>query len=142
MLKADPRLIEKQIMLLGERADDFEFLVQKLQWMISIKDPCCSLFLVVIPHACQVSPSYLDRTKKLGALFSDESLVCQERYPFVQGLQERLKDCVVINPLRLFQEREKSGLELYWPNDIHLNPNGNRVLADYVAKSLPVGRRN
>jgi len=136
MLKADPRLIEKQILLLEERAKDFEFLVHKLHWMESIKDPRCPFLLLVIPHACQVSTRYLERTRKLGALFNDEILVCQEQYPFVQHLQKELKNCIVINPLRLFREKEESGLELYWPNDIHLNPNGNTVLADYVASTV------
>ena len=135
-LKADPRLIEKEILLLDDRIKDFDFLVNKLQWLSSIKGPACTLYLLVIPHSCQVSQSYLDRTKRLGAKFENETLVQQEDCPFVQQLRHRVKDAVVIDPLRVFKEAERSGVPLYWPNDIHLNPNGNEVLANYVSAVL------
>lgn len=135
-LRADPRLIEKEVLLLDDRVKDFDFLVKKLQWLASIKAPTCTLYLLVIPHSCQVNQTYLDRTKRLGAKFENQTLVEQNDYPFVQQLRQRVKDAVVIDPLRVFKDAEKSGIPLYWPNDIHLNPNGNEVLANYVSAVL------
>ena len=135
-LIADPRLIEKEILLLDDRIQDFDFLVKKLQWIASIKAPACTLYLLVIPHSCQVSQAYLDRTKRLGAKFENQAGVEQNEYPFVQQLRQRVKDAIVINPLRVFKDAERSGIPLYWPNDIHLNPNGNEVLANYIAAIL------
>lgn len=135
-LRADPRLVEKEILLLDDRVSDFDFLVNKLQGLASIKDPDCILYLLLIPHSCQVSQVYLDRTKKLGAEFKDESLIQQDDYPFIQKLRERVKGATIIDPLRTFKKVERSGVPLYLPNDIHLNPNGNEVLANYVSAVL------
>ena len=135
-LRADPRLVGKEILVLGDRTSDFDFLVSKLQWLNSIKEPSCTLYLLVIPHACQVSQAYLDRTKKLGAVFENESVIRQDEYPFVQKLRQRVKGAMILDPLRAFKEMERSGTFLYMPNDIHLNSNGNEVLASYVSAVL------
>jgi hypothetical protein len=136
MLKADPELIEKQILLIGERARDFDYLVRKLQWLASIKDPQCPFYLLVIPHACQVNKAYLERTRRLGGIFRNETLVERDNYPFVHRLQEELTGCIVINPLPVFKDSEKVGIPLFWTNDVHLNPNGNEVLASYLSPIL------
>jgi hypothetical protein len=135
-LRADPRLVEKEILLLEDRISDFNFLVNKLQWLSSIMGPDCTLYLLVIPHSCQVSQAYLERTKRLGAKFENEILIQQTDYPFVQQLRQRVKEAVIIDPLKEFQKVEKSGVPLYLANDIHLNPNGNEVLANYVSAVL------
>ncbi|MFN8008447.1 MAG: hypothetical protein U0V70_15780 [Terriglobia bacterium] len=138
LLRADSRLIEKQILLLDDRVGDFNFLVKKLEWLSTIKGPHCTLYLLVIPHACQVSQAYFARTRILGAEFEYPNLIEQVEYPFVQHLRQRMKEARVINPLHIFREAEKSGTALFWPNDIHLNPNGNEVLAKYVESELVI----
>jgi hypothetical protein len=141
MLKADPQLIEKQILLIGERTRDFDYLVKKIQWLVSIKDPHCPFYVLVIPHACQVSKAYRERTKRLGGVFRNETLVEQDNYPFVHLLQDELTGCVILNPLPVFKDKEEAGIPLYWTNDVHLNPNGNEVLASYLSRILAGGSR-
>ena len=122
--------------MLDDRRKDFDFLIDRLQWIASIKGAECMLYLLVIPHSCQVSRVYLERTKQLGAVFENESLVQQDDYPFVQQLRDRAKDAVVIDPMGVFKEAEKSGVSLYLTNDIHLTPKGNEVLSQYVTAVL------
>ncbi len=138
MLTADPRIIEKQVLLLEERERDFVVLVKKLRAILALKRPDCPCFLLVIPHASQVSPVNLERTTQLKGVFLHPELIQQEEYPFVIRLREAFKDCILINPLKRFQNQATLGIALYWSNDIHLNPNGNEVLAEIVAEALAV----
>jgi hypothetical protein len=135
-LRADPALIEKQILLLNERREDFETLVKRLRFVLSLRAKGCSCILLVLPHPSQVHRRYLERTKRLGGAFHYEDLITREDYPFVQRLRAECRDCLVVNPLSLFQEKEGAGIQLYWVNDIHLNPNGNELLAEYLSTAI------
>lgn len=135
-LKADPHLIEKQIRVMEERRQDFSYLMIKLHAVLSTKDESCPCYLLVIPHASQISPRYLERTKRLGGLFRYEAEIFKTDYPFVNLLQAEFKNCVLLNPLGLFQQKEESGVRIYRTNDIHLSPQGNTILAEYVGEAL------
>jgi hypothetical protein len=136
-LKADPALIEKQILLLDERRKDFDTLVKKLRFVLSLRAKSCPCILLVLPHPSQAHRRYLERTKRLGGIFHHAELISQPDYPFVHRLREEFPDCVVVNPLSLFQKKEDAGIQLYWVNDIHLNPNGNELLAEYLSEAIP-----
>ena len=135
-LRADPALIEKQILLLDERRRDFDTLVKKLRVVLSLRAKGCPCILLVLPHPSQVHRRYLERTKRLGGIFHHEELISQPDYSFVHRLREEFPDCVVLNPLPLFQKKEDAGIQLYWVNDIHLNPNGNELLAEYLLEAI------
>jgi hypothetical protein len=136
ILKADPRLIEKQVLLLEERKKDFSTLVTRLKYVLSQRAADCSCYLLVLPHASQVSKAYLDRSKRLGAIFDHEDLILSPDSVFVRELRRAFPECVTLDPLKLFQSKEQEGIPLFWPNDIHLNPNGNKILAEYLAGIL------
>ena len=136
MLKADPRIIEKQVLLLEERKKDFFRLVKYLEYLISFRDTNCSCYFLVLPHASQVSREYQERSKRLGALFEHGDSILRSESFFAQQLQEAFPHCMIIDPLKVFQSKEQQGISLFWPNDIHLNPNGNEILAEYLANIL------
>ncbi|MEW5974766.1 MAG: hypothetical protein AB1898_03055 [Acidobacteriota bacterium] len=135
-LKADSQLIEKQVRLLADRKADFELMVNGLRLLLSQKDTDCRCVLLVIPHASQINRYYLERAKALGAVFEDEQAMLNNEGAFTTELRRRLPSCRIVDPLEPFRRAESTGIRLYWTNDIHLNPNGNELLADILSEVI------
>ena len=58
--------IETVIMVKSNRKEDFQFLLVKLEELLSCCEPkTCEAYLLIIPHACQVDSRYLEKMSRL-----------------------------------------------------------------------------
>jgi hypothetical protein len=136
---ADDKLIENSIRLKGSRIDDFKLLLSKLEEIFTFLPASCKKYIVLIPHASQIDLEYLNRTIEIRANFSDTDKILEEEYPFARKIKEVFPEIRVLNPLALFKNAEANGIKVYYANDGHLNNNGQRLLADFLAKYLKNG---
>jgi len=133
LLNADNKFLSKSIFIY----DDYSFRFKKYQEYIEQIEILCEarnipLILLIIPTACQVTKLYQSRDEQLGAIFKN-SAVQDTLYPFLHQLRNTCGSrATILNPLPIFQEQEKSGNALYYENDIHLNPMGQKILADFL----------
>lgn len=139
-LAAEPSLLEDQILVRGERARDYGRLVSELRQLRALcRAHRSPLLLVVIPHACQVSPVYLDRMHRLGARFGHPEQIAELDYPFLSGLRAALEgepDVEFVDMLPDLQQAESRGETVYFQNDGHLNARGQQLVADRLAPVL------
>lgn len=131
---ADDKLVENSILLKGSRKNDFKLLSSKLAKIFKLSPVYCKNYILVIPHASQINSVYLNRTIKIGAKFSERDKLFEEEYPFIKKINELFPETIVLNPLVLFRNAEANGVKVYFANDGHLNNNGQKILADFIAK--------
>ena len=142
MLKADPWILDKQILVTGDRQADYRFFLDKLGDLLSFCKPGeCRGYLLVVPHQAQVDKRYLENMEALGAKFSGVEEVLAVDYPFLSHLEDFLADnqldnIELLNPLSALRQSEQQGRVVYYQNDSHLNHHGNRVLSGYVLGEL------
>jgi hypothetical protein len=139
-LKAEPSLLDGEILLTGSRGKDFEIHARKLSKMLAhCKPGVCRSYVLVIPHCVQVAARYLDNFKRLGATFSDEVAILQNDYPYIKRLVGKLRmhnNTTVLNALPALRSLEESGRYAYLQNDPHLTAEGQQVISDVLAQQL------
>lgn len=139
-IRADASILEDQILVSGDRQRDFEVLLQHLKGLTSYcGSSSCDAYIMVVPHACQVHPRYLDHMRALGAQFRHPDRLSVERYPFVDKLQHAFADAPgihILNLLPLLQRHEQDGHVLFFNNDGHLNPEGQKIVASFLKEQL------
>ena len=139
-LRADPWILENQILAQADRAADFETLLKGLEDLRAHCDPAtCTAYLLVIPHASQVHPRYLAHMQALGAQFRQPAAVQADVYPFLTGIQRAFAETPsvhVLDPLPPLKGHEQAGRAMYFNNDGHLNLEGQAVVADFVKAQL------
>ncbi|MBP7828760.1 MAG: hypothetical protein KA248_02455 [Kiritimatiellae bacterium] len=139
-LAAEPSLLEDQVLVRGERAHDYGRLMGELRELHALcRARGSRLALLVIPHACQVHPAYLDRMRQLGARFEQPDRMPELEYPFLSGLRAAFEgeaDVEIIDALPDLQQAEARGETVYFQNDGHLNARGQRLVADRLAPLL------
>lgn len=146
LLKADPWLIEDQILVKGNRRRDYELFLRKLEKLLRLCAPgYCEAYLLVLPHPCQVDEQYLNRMKLLGARFTNQDEILSADYPFTSGLrnfqQEKgYNNAHLLNPIYALREKEGQGVGLYYQNNSHLNRAGQKVLSEYLIRELGLPR--
>jgi len=142
MLEADPWILDKQILVRGDRGADYRFFLDKLRELLSFCKPEeCQGYLLVIPHQAQVDKHYLENMEALGAKFSATEEILSVDYPFLTRLRDflvhnHLENIELLNPLPALRQSERQGRVVYYQNDSHLNHQGNRVLASFLLDEL------
>jgi hypothetical protein len=135
-LRADPWLLDKQIMVRAEREKDFKVFLMKLKELVSYgKADQSKTYILVIPHSCQINNRYLDNTKQLGARFSSEREILKNDYPFIKKLRLAVAGepgVSVLDPLEYLRKQEAAGELMYLQNDEHLSPAGQKAIADFI----------
>jgi len=138
LTQADPNYYEKSINI----SDEYEARFSKLSENLNdIHDLCkkygIPLKVLIIPASCQVSLYYKNNLEKCGAYFEQKNTT-DTIYPFINKLTNRFKvnSIEFLNPLSMFQRADSSGHRLYYENDIHLNKEGNIVLAKFLDNKL------
>ena len=132
---ADPELLDETINLKGQRRQDFHKLIDNLRDIVDHCKPArCQAFVLVVPHKVQVSREYAHQYEVLGARFPDKSTLMNVEYPFISELRKSLADkkISVINPLDKLLKMERSGTNLYFMNDEHMNSKGQAILAQSI----------
>jgi hypothetical protein len=141
-LQAEPYLIENQVTLSGGRERDFEIWIgQVVALLRRCAPPRCAPKVLVVPHASQVAPAYLDELGAAGARFHDPTALARGGYRFLEALTEELArrglaHVEVLDALPRLAEAEAAGVDAYYRYDPHLNACGQRLLADLVAESV------
>lgn len=133
---ADDQLVGNSILLKGKRSDDFKLLISKLEEILKLLPAYSKTFIVLIPHASQINIEYLNRTIEIQAKFPDPDKIFEEEYPFANKIKALSPEIHVLNPLVLFRNAEANGMKVYYANDGHLNSNGQKILAGFIAKHL------
>jgi hypothetical protein len=136
---ADPRLLDETINLKGQRRQDFLRLVDNVRQILDLCKPTtCKPFVLVIPHKVQVSREYARQYETLGATFAEKDGLMNVDYPFVRELRRCFanKELILINPLAILQNVERSGTNLYFVNDEHMNSNGHQFLAQSLLDAI------
>jgi len=90
--------------------------------------------IVIIPHCAQVNTAYAERMEVLGAAIDKEIL--NINYPLYVSMEHDLTGVSIVNPLGKLQDEEKTGKHLYYSNDPHLTPEGQRYLGKYLIQNL------
>ena len=145
-LVAEPMLIENQITVQGNRSKDYDIFLSKLETLISYSRPEeCTVYILVIPHCCQVSNTYLANMKMLGATFTDEEKLGNDEYPFIAKMHETIKrpNFFLLNPIQLLRDKESRNIPMYYQNDDHLTQAGQETIADFVMERVfgsPISR--
>jgi hypothetical protein len=85
--------------------------------------------LIILPHCAQVASKYSEKMKGFGAVLKKSSL--DSNYTLYETMKSSLPKTVILNPLGLFQKREREQA-LYFDNDPHLNEYGQTVLAQFL----------
>lgn len=138
LLAADPFYYDKSIHISGDFKERYEVFTANVN---DISEQCkarnIDLKIVVIPASCQVNEHYQMNLQKMGAQFKNAS-INDTLYPFIDQLNSKMNinSTQVLNPLASFQKAESIGKKLYFENDIHLNKNGDSVLAQFISNNL------
>ncbi len=138
-LRAEPSLLEDSILVQGSRQQDYAVFLDKLEQLLAYcRQEVCRTYIVVIPHVCQVEEAYLTYMHQLGARFTTPAAMRLAEYPFLEGLRDRFaarRHVHVVNPLPMLRE-ERTKQAVYYPNDEHLTPSGQRALAAFLVEQL------
>jgi hypothetical protein len=140
-LRGEPALIENQVLLRGGRERDFATWIVAVAGLLARCSGECTPRLLVVPHASQVAPAYLDELLAVGARIDDPALLAAADYRFLAALREGLAQrglghVEILDALPRLRDAEAAGQATYLRYDPHLNACGQRVLADLVAESV------
>lgn len=131
---ADERSLDHSIKVKGEKESIFEEMMDDLSEMVEqTKVPTTVL---VLPHAGQVTEQYRLNLMKIGANLSED--VVSGDFPFFDKIKKELEkyaNVKVITPLFDFRSNDRSTF-LYFPNDPHLNAEGQLELYQFLKKNI------
>ncbi len=99
------------------------------EFLSSIPDSVKVSF-IAIPHCTQVNEKHQKQYKLLGAKVTSEML--QTNYTLLEEIRKEFPKVHILDPLPYFQQIMEKENSLYYSNDPHLTPFGNKVLAEYL----------
>jgi hypothetical protein len=138
-VRAEPSLVEDSILLQGRRQRDFAVFLGRLDRLLAYcQREMCRAYILVIPHVCQVDEAYLPYMRQLGARFTTPAAMRLAEYPFLAGLREHFasrSNVHILDPRGMLQEVHRHRA-VYYANDEHLNPDGQRALAAWLVQQL------
>ncbi len=138
-LRAEPSLLEDSILVQGSRGQDYGVFLEEVARLLAYcPQEACRAYILVIPHVSQVDEAYVAHMGQLGARFTSPAAMRLAEYPFLVGLRARFASWShvhVVNPLPMLRERHRLQA-VYYPNDDHLNPDGQLALAAWLAREL------
>ncbi len=139
-LSAEPLLLENQVLVTPARARDYD---REIEGLLKLRELCrksnTMLVLLVIPHAAQVAPVYMDRMMQIGATFTDPERMAAKDYPFLAGIRRAFSNdpgVVIVDPLPALKAAEGQGISVYFTNDGHLNRAGQQRVAQVLVDAI------
>ncbi len=133
--KAEPVLIENSLYLENGRDKDYAKLSEELSAILAGLPEGCKIYLLLLPHATQVSPRYMEQSKLAGSAFT-RNIAGETNYPLYDSLRKDFPSAVLLDPLAVFREADTPAAPLFYPNDPHLSPAGQRVLGNFVCGKI------
>jgi hypothetical protein len=137
-IHAHPQLLHNSLFLEGEQVNHFELWLATLKTCIAQLDKQTMVYLLILPHCGQLSKEHAAQFQQLGATIHREWYT-ESNYPFVDRLKDEVKtysNVQVLDPLVFMRAATKSGSQLYYHNDIHLNDTGQKWMANYLKQQL------
>jgi len=138
-VRAEPSLIEDSILVQGNRQHDYAIFLEKLTQLLTYCKPEeCRAYILVMPHVCQVDAAYITYMSQLGARFTTPAALSLPEYPFLVRLRERFAawpNIHIVNPLSKLREVHAQQA-VYYANDEHLSPAGQREIAALLRQQL------
>jgi hypothetical protein len=138
-VRAEPSLIEDSVLVQGNRQHDYTIFLEKLAQLLTYCQPAvCRAYILVMPHVCQVDAAYITYMSQLGARFTTPAALGLPEYPFLVRLRERFTawpNIHIVNPLSKLREVHAQQA-VYYANDEHLSPAGQREIATLVRQQL------
>lgn len=137
---AEPELVYNSAFLEGGRRADFELFVNEFTEVLDALPDSCETYLLVIPHCAQVSELYLDRMHLLGGRFPNGNEMLDWKYPLVMELDSAFQDWAgfqMLSAQPFLQDREEAGFAMYYSDDPHLNPYGQKLLGGVLSAVVP-----
>ncbi len=139
--RAQPSLVADSVLLRGQSGRIFGDYLREMDRLLKECRPSeCRVILLVVPHFSQLGPDLAENARLIGLDVPTCPEFFSQDYPFVVGLEEYLRhsrpDGVLINPMEEFRRKDVQGHRLYFQNDSHLNPIGQRLLAEIVRRQL------
>ncbi len=133
LFRAEAGLVENSIRLKEGRQQDLEKMTQRIRSMLEDLPTTCPVVIVVLPHCMQLGEPYLQRMQEIGAQVENPAAITADNYPFLQYLQEQLasEKVSVVSPLPRLKVAQQTQA-VYYENDPHLNPVGQRILGEMV----------
>lgn len=122
---------ENVICVLNEQSKSFNKLLDYIEEVKGLTPKNCTFNVLLVPHSCQVNERYVQRYKKLGAKLNDD--VLKNTY-WVDEI--RKKGIETIDLIEVLNKHEEVGIEMFYTNDIHLNPDGQRVVGKFVKSQM------
>lgn len=136
-LNADSNFVEQSVFVEGRKINEARQLTSALSALRKQLGPEVPLYVLVLPHCAQIGAFYRDNLVQIGMKNAHGDALFTENYPFVRFFaEEKLPNTFILNPLQELQKADKPGERVFFENDIHLNANGQRVLARYVRANL------
>jgi hypothetical protein len=138
-VRAEPSLIEDSVLVQGNRQHDYTIFLEKLAQLLTYCQPeVCRAYMLVMPHVSQVDAAYITYMSQLGARFTTPAALGLPEYPFLVRLRERFTawpNIHIVNPLAKLREVHAQQA-VYYANDEHLSPAGQREIAALLRQQL------
>ncbi len=130
LLRAEPSYLNNSILLKGARVMDMEHMSTDIAQMLGEVSAETPILVLVMPHCVQLGNPYKNRLEQLGADLDTIIDLEKEHYPYYQALERYLEaeSPVLVNPLPWLKNSGRS--DLYYPNDPHLTPAGQKLVSD------------
>lgn len=130
-IKGDLHYPQTHIQLTGDAEDTFEKMLVMLREIREASGNQVRFIVIPVPHCIQVHGTWLRNYRKLGAK-ADRSVLKDH----IWAEKLRKAGFEVIDPLGDFRKAAQKGQVLYYPNDPHLNAEGQQLLLNCIKNRL------
>lgn len=139
-IQSNAAFIAQTVLLAPQMEKVFNKYQQELMRFTNLlQDQNIPLLVVFIPHCTQVNATYRNRFALLGADMKDPLALSTDDYPFYNRIKEKLttfSNVTVVNPLPYLRQNEQEHTPLYFANDIHLTPQGQKQLGTHLCEVI------
>jgi hypothetical protein len=139
-IKSNAAFISQTVLLAPQMEKVFDKYQQELMRFTNLlQEQNIPLLVVFVPHCTQVNATYRNRFALLGADMKDSVALSTYDYPFYNRIKEKLityPNVSVVNPLPYLGQNEQENNPLYFANDIHLTPQGQKQLGTYMCQAI------
>ena len=134
----EPDYLENTILLKGSRKKDFEKYLKFIKSFIKKIPENIEINIVIVPHCMQLNNKYATRMKSIGCLYSNEKALQKTAYDFYNKIENLVKSHKNVNVINSLPDLRKADniKEVYYANDPHLNPYGQKILANTIINAL------
>ena len=139
LIAAEPDYVEAQLRVDARYKDAYAEYLRLLGQALDLATPVARhVFVLVVPDPVQIHMRYAERLRILGGAASSARAV-EPSSPFLDGIAAVVssrRGVELIDPLGALRLEEKGGRPVVRDTDLHLNAEGQRVLADLLLREI------